>query len=270
MGVPVEEAGALAALVVATPELVLDGLWTHLAVAEGGGAEDREFTARQLRRFEDVRRRLESAGIRAPRHHAANSAAALAWPEARYDLVRVGLALYGELPSPEVAAALAEVAPGEHLAPVLALKARVTAVRQLAAGERPSYGRRRPLPARATVATVPLGYADGVPRRYFEVGGEVLIDGRRRPLAGTVTMDQLLVDCGPESLVGPGDEVVLIGRQGDEEITAGEWAERLGTISYEVLTGIGPRVPRVVRADAGTGAQARGRPREKQRGGERP
>jgi alanine racemase len=104
---------------------------------------------------------------------------------------------------------------------------------------------------RSTVATVPLGYADGVPRRLFEHGAEVLIGGRRCPLAGSVTMDQIVVDCGPDATVAVGDEVVLLGHQGIERVTATEWAERLGTISYEVLCGIGPRVPRVV-------AEARG------------
>jgi alanine racemase len=97
------------------------------------------------------------------------------------------------------------------------------------------------------VATVPIGYADGVPRRYGLAGGQVLIGGRRRPVAGTVTMDQLLVDCGAGSEVAIGDEVVLLGVQGDEAITADAWARRLGTISYEILCGIGPRVPRVER-----------------------
>ena len=99
------------------------------------------------------------------------------------------------------------------------------------------------------MATVPIGYADGVPRRLFDQGGEVLIGGVRRPLAGVVTMDQIVVDCGPADLapVAVGDEVVLIGGQGAEEVTAGEWADLLGTISYEVLCDIGPRVPRLLR-----------------------
>jgi alanine racemase len=130
---------------------------------------------------------------------------------------------------------------------VLSLRAEVSLVRRLDRGERPSYGRRRPLPERSWVATVPIGYADGVSRRLFDTGGEVLIGGVRRPLAGVVTMDQIVVDCGPDDppAVAVGDEVVLIGRQGDDEITATEWADRLGTINYEVVCGIGPRVPRV-------------------------
>jgi alanine racemase len=104
----------------------------------------------------------------------------------------------------------------------------------------------RALPQRSLVATVPIGYADGVRRALFSKGASVLINGRRRPLAGMVTMDQIMIDCEDDSSVKPGDEVVLLGRQGDEEITADEWAELLGTISYEVLCGIGPRVRRVV------------------------
>jgi alanine racemase len=122
----------------------------------------------------------------------------------------------------------------------------VVAVRTLSAGERPSYGRLRPLPTRSLVATVPIGYADGVPRSLFDGGYEVLIGGRRRPLAGAVTMDQLVVDCGDDESVRPGDEVVLLGRQGDEEITADDWAAMAGTISYEVVCGVGPRMPRIV------------------------
>ena len=119
----------------------------------------------------------------------------------------------------------------------------VALVRRLPAGERPSYGRRRQLPVSSLVATVPIGYADGVARRLSSVGGEVLIRGRRYPFAGTVTMDQIVIDVG-EGPVAVGDEVVLIGAQGDEEITADEWAERLDTINYEIVCDFGPRLPR--------------------------
>jgi alanine racemase len=119
-------------------------------------------------------------------------------------------------------------------------------VRRLEATERPSYGRLYELGERSTVATVPIGYADGVPRRYFTAGGTVLVGGRRRPLAGMVTMDQIVVDCGPDRNVAVGDEVILIGQQGAESLTASDWAEVLDTIPHEVFCGIGPRVPRVV------------------------
>jgi alanine racemase len=231
--------------------LTFEGFWTHLAVADGDGAEDREFTELQLSRLDGHLADIEAQGVRPALRHAANSAGAIAYPRARLDLVRTGIALYGELPRPSMAGALASASDDRSLEPVLSLKARVVALRRLDAGERPSYGRARPLPTTSTVATVPIGYADGVTRRLLDSGAEVLIGGRRRPLAGAVTMDQILVDCGPDDDVSLGDEVVLIGRQGGESIDAAEWAQRLGTISYEVLTGIGPRVPRVTRTAGG-------------------
>ena len=175
--------------------------------------------------------------------HAANTAGALWVPAARLDMVRVGLGLYGYLPHAAMAAVLADAGVGP-LRPVLSVKARVSAVRALRAGDRPSYGRRRPLAKDATVATVPVGYADGYPRSMLDGDAEVLVRGRRYRLAGVVTMDQLLVDCGTDP-VEVGDEVVLLGRQGDEEITADEWARVIGTISWEVLCGIKPRIPKL-------------------------
>ncbi len=239
---------ALVGKIAASPSLVLAGLWTHLAVADGPGDEDRAFTAAQLAALAAVRAALPAGGAGLV-VHAANSAAAVAHREARLDLVRCGIALYGELPAPHLAGVLERS--GACLRPVLSLRARVAHVRELDAGSRPSYGRHRALVERSVVATVPLGYADGVPRRLFETGGEVLVRGVRRPLAGMVTMDQVVVDCGPPGPPGGappvavGDEVVFLGTQGTERIGATEWADRLGTISYEVLCAIGPRVPRV-------------------------
>jgi alanine racemase len=228
--------------------LELEGLWTHLAVADGVSEEDIAFTGLQLERFAGVVDALAGVGVHPAVRHAANSAGAIAHPAARLDMVRAGIALYGELPSAELGPVLERESGGRALRPVLSFLSAVSAVRRLEAGERPSYGRRRPLPAGGLVATVPVGYADGVPRRLFDVGGEVLIRGRRRAIAGVVTMDQLMVDCGPNGEVDVGDEVVLIGTQGEERIGADEWARMLGTISYEILTGIGNRVPRVVRS----------------------
>jgi alanine racemase len=237
VGARPDDAASLARLVHDTPALQLAGLWTHLAVAD---EPDHPYTAAQLERFEDVRSRLAAAGVVPSLVHAANSAGAIAHPASRYDLVRCGIALYGQAPS----AALMGQA---DLRPALSLKARVSYVKRVPAGAPISYGLRYTAPTETLIATVPLGYADGLVRRSFDVGCEILVGGRRCPLAGTVTMDQVMVDCGPDARVGAGDEVVVIGRQGDEEITAHEWAERLGTISYEVLCGIGPRVPRVYR-----------------------
>jgi alanine racemase len=228
---------ALARAVQADSLLRLEGLWTHLAVSDE--IED-PYTAEQLARFDDAVTRLDSAGVRPALLHAANSAAAMWHPYSRYDLVRCGIALYGLAP----AADGLERPPVPRLRPALSLKARVSHVQELAAGERLSYGLRYRLERPSVIATVPLGYADGVPRALSAAGGEVLVGGRRRPISGTVTMDQLLVNCGPESDVAVGDEVVLLGRQGMESVTAWEWALRTGTIAYEVVCGVSGRVPR--------------------------
>lgn len=242
VGADIADVEEVCALVDESPLLALDGLWTHLAVADD---PDDPFTDLQLDRFDAVVALVVAGGKQPRLLHAANSAGAIAHPRSRYNLVRCGIASYGYAPSPRVAPLLAAATgPGTSLRPVLSLKARVHLVRQLEAGERPSYGRIFALERDAAVAVVPLGYADGVTRMLSSQGGEVLIGGRRRRIAGTVTMDQIIVECDADD-VRRGDEVVLIGRQGDQEITADEWAERTGTVSYEVLCGIGPRVPRI-------------------------
>jgi alanine racemase len=246
VGAAPEDLVPIAAAVGREPTLELEGVWTHLPVADGEQAADRAYTERQLDLFDRLVADLASAGITAPVLHAANTAAAVAFTRARHDMVRCGIGLYGYLPSPTVRASLAHQSGDDALRPAMALKARVVAVRTLEAGERPSYGRLRPLPSRSVVATVPIGYADGVPRALFGAGYEVLIGGVRRPLAGMVTMDQIVVDCGDDDSVVQGDEVVLLGRQGDEVITADDWAAMLGTISYEVVCGVGPRMPRIL------------------------
>jgi alanine racemase len=250
LGVVPEAVGELVEAALDAPGLGIGGVFTHLAVADGDSPEDREFTDLQLRRFEQALKVVRSQGVEPGLRHAANSAATIAYPSSRYDLVRTGIAIYGEVSSPFVGEALAAATGGRGLEPVLALHSRVVALRRLTAGERPSYGRLRPLSVDSLVATVPIGYADGVPRRFFSAGGEVLIGGRRRPLAGVVTMDQMVVDCGGAGDVEVGDEVVLLGRQGSERITVSEWAGRLGTINHEVLTLIGARVPRVTSREA--------------------
>lgn len=246
VGVDPDDAPELAGLIAAHPRLALGAVWSHLAVADGADPEDRAFSAVQLERFDTVLAGLDRAGHRPPMTHVANSAGAIVFPQARRDMVRCGITVYGVAPTPALADELT-AATGSQLRPVLSLRSRVTFVRDLDEGERPSYGRRRPLSQRSTVATVPIGYADGVPRRLFDQGGQVLLGGIRRPLAGAVTMDQVMVDCGPAggTPVAVGDEVVFLGRQGAEEVTATEWADLLGTINYEVLCDIGARVPRL-------------------------
>jgi alanine racemase len=238
VGTSPEGAVNLSRAIAADPRLTLEGLFTHFAVAD---EPDPSFTREQLARFEAVVEALAAEGIHPPLLHAANSAGALAHPGSRFQMVRPGIAVYGLAP----AAPMASEPNVRALTPALSLRARVSYAKEVAAGESLSYGLRYRLPSASVVATVPLGYADGVPRRLSEVGAEVLLGGRRRPLAGTVTMDQVLVDCGPGADVRAGDEVVFIGRQGDEEITAWDWAGRLGTIAYEVTCGLSPRLPRI-------------------------
>ena len=232
VGASPDEAVALVREVVANPRLGLGGVWTHFAVAE----EDPAFTNLQLDGLAGVIEQLRLSGIEPPLVHAANTPGSLGYPEARFDMIRLGLGCYGLKPDPDPA-------PDVPLTPAMRVVSAVSLVRRLDEGERPSYGRRRPMPAAGRVATVPIGYADGFARRLSGEGGEVLIGGRRRALAGTVTMDQIVVDVGDDDVV-VGDEVVLLGRQGDEEITADEWAARLGTINYEVVCDFGPRLPR--------------------------
>ena len=247
VGAAPDELASIVAAVAAEPSLHLEGVWTHLPVADGDTDEDRAFTEAQLHLFDRLVGALAADGAPvSPLLHAANTAGTLAFPRSRYGMVRCGLGLYGYLPAAALCDAFAVQAGGDELQPAMSLKARVVAVRMLEAGERPSYGRLRPLPARSLVATVPIGYADGVPRALFTNGYAVLIGGRRRPLAGMVTMDQIVVDCGDDQSVQPGAEVVLLGRQGDETVTADDWAALLGTISWEVLCGVGPRMPRVL------------------------
>ena len=235
VGCTPEEAVALAMHVAARDELALAGVCTHLAVADEPG---NPYTTDQLGRFDAVLDALAARALRPPLAHAANSAALLTDPRARYDLVRIGIACYGLPPAP----VLADHA-GVTLQPALSLRARITMVKTLPPGARVSYGLRSEVGPSGRVATVPVGYADGVPRNLGLAGGEVLVRGRRRPIVGVVTMDQLLVDLG-DAPADVDDEVVLIGRQGDDEVTATEWAARLDTISYEIVTGIGARVPR--------------------------
>jgi alanine racemase len=208
------------------PNLNVAALWTHFPVAD----EDPDFTRRQIELFDET-----VDGFDVPITHLANTAGAVLFPPARRSLARVGLGIYGLHPNDETRRLI-------ELRPAMRIVSHVSHVQRLHAGARPSYGRIRPLARDSTVATVPIGYADGYPRRLSQAGS-VLIGGQAFPLAGTVTMDQIVVDVA-DADVGVGDEAVLLGRQDDAEISADDWARALGTISYEVVCGIGPRVPR--------------------------
>jgi len=240
----VDPADALeAAEILCTPHLNLEGLYTHFPVADGESDDDRSFTKGQMAAFRDVVAQLASAGVTPPLVHLANSAGALGHAESTASLVRPGLALYGYTPAGWLRDELA--ARGLHLRPALSLRAHVVASRIVAAGERPSYGRRRRLARDSRIVTVPFGYADGYPRRLFDAGAVVLIGGAPCGLAGSVTMDQLLVDVGDRE-VSVGDDVVLLGSDGVTSVTADDWAAWASTITWEILCGISARVPRVL------------------------
>ncbi|HEX2054025.1 MAG TPA: alanine racemase [Actinomycetota bacterium] len=210
----------------------VEGIWTHFAVAEDVA---NSFTSQQHKLFVELLEALgdKTAGLL---RHMSNSAGSLTFPEAHLDLVRTGIATYGIHPSP----ALAPVLP---LEPAMSLKSRVGLLKRLPAGESISYGQRYTLSREGTVATIPCGYADGL-RRSLTNTGEVLIRGRRYRISGTITMDHFLVDAGDDPIEA-GDEVVILGRQGEDQITAQEMADKLGTIPYEVVCGISARVRRV-------------------------
>jgi len=223
------------------PALRLAGVYSHLAVADD---PTDAFTARQIERFDGALEHVIERVGPVPLIHIANSAGALAHPESRRSMVRVGIAMYGISPGHGVDELCAD------LRPAMQLRSRVSYVKMARAGSRISYGREYKFDRDTTVATLPLGYADGVPRRLSSTGGEVLIGGRRRPIVGRITMDQMMVDCGDDE-VRIGDDVVLIGSQdgpdGVETIRAEDWGDRLDTIGYEIVCGVSARVPRFPR-----------------------
>lgn len=220
-------------------------IWSHFACAD---IPDHPSVAAQLQRFAEADRVAREAGLRPALRHLANSPATLIVPESHYDLVRVGIAAYGIDPSPGLAARV-----GVNLTPVMRLRAQLAQVKQLAPGDGVSYGHTWVAPAPTTVAVVPLGYADGIPRRGANRAA-VGWNGGRAPVRGVVCMDQIVVDLGTAAAAAIGDPVVIFGRSDRGEPTAEQWAEWCDTIGYEIVTRIGSRVRRVfVPADDPTG-----------------
>ena len=233
VGVAPNEVVSLASFISSYESLTIEGVYTHFAVADD---PSHAANAAQLSAFIAVLDGLSSRGINPPLVHAANSAAALANEPSRFTMVRLGIAMYGLRPGPGVA----ELCAG--LIPAMSIKARVSAVRWVEVGEAVSYGLVRPLTKGSLIATVPIGYADGVPRALGRTNIQVLLNGVPRSFAGTITMDQLMIDCESDSSVTVGDEVVLIGKQGEHSVSADDWADALGTIGYEIVCGISPRI----------------------------
>ena len=225
----------LARACVEDPDLVLAGVWTHFATAD---EPDSDFFAEQLGRFTEVAEAVK-ADFPGAIAHAANSAAVFRDGRSHFDMVRCGVAVYGLDPF--------QRDPAEHdLEPALELHSYVADVKRFEAGASAGYGRTWRAPEDTWVGVLPIGYGDGV-RRGLSNNGEVLVGGTRYPLVGTVSMDNVTIDLGPETDVEPGAPAVLIGAQGSDRILAEEVASRLGTINYEVTCGISQRVPREYR-----------------------
>lgn len=241
----IAETDALAAIkkIASLPHIKIKTIATHLPVAD----ENVEYTKEQLARFAAIVRQLRGAGIRVPVIHALNSAGAICFRRHAYNMARVGLALYGSSPFGPFQ---------KHLRPVMTLKTRITLVRKIPAGHGISYGRTFITPRPMRVATLAAGYADGYPRRLSGQGAEVLIGGIRCAVLGRITMDQIMVDVSALPGVEVGDEAVLIGRQGTEEIFAADLARKGGTIAWEIFTGVSSRVERIYLHPAGTPAKA--------------
>lgn len=217
--------------------LRVDGICTHFAESDGGGEGARVFTREQTRRFLEAVRAARARGFRPSLLHTANSGAVLSYPEYAFDLVRPGLLLYGYNPAGRESPL--------PLQPVMRVATRVLVVRDLPAGVGVSYGRTWITPRPSRIATLPVGYADGYPRALSN-RGEVLIHGHRAPVRGRVCMDLTMVDVTDvPAPVDAGDEVVLLGEQGNQKITAWDLAEQADTIPYEILAGLSDRVPRV-------------------------
>jgi len=236
MGAELGDAPGLARSIASAPGVSLGGTWTHLACADD---PDPSVTERQLADFQALLAVLGRDGIDPGIVHAANSAGAIAAPGSRLGLVRCGIAIYGIAPSVAMTAATDAIG----LRPALSLHTTVTAVRRVSAGVGISYGHAAHTERPSTIATVAVGYADGLPRRSGLTGASVLLRGERHPVIGVVTMDQTMVDCGDLD-VEVGEPVVVIGDQGPGQITANELGERLSTIGYEVVCGMSRRLPR--------------------------
>lgn len=233
VGVLAENAPALIKKIASLPNLNIDGIFTHFSKADSTKSD---FTKKQFNKFMSVIKQVEAMGIRIPIKHAANSAATLYFPETQLDMVRIGICMYGLYPAKNIRKNIG-------IEPVLSFKTKVIYVKEVPKGTPISYGATYTTPSKKSIATLPVGYADGLPRGLSNKG-HVLIKGKRFPIIGNVTMDMTLVDTSRDK-IEVGDDVVIIGCQGKQQITSDEIAEQNKTINYEIICGIGKRVPRV-------------------------
>lgn len=236
IGIKPEEALPFLKEVISLPGIQVEGVFTHFALADNPQSS---FTEAQFNGFNKMLDELEKNKIEIPIKHAANSTATVLFPQTHLDMVRIGILLYGLHPSDATRGKI-------DIQPAFVLKARVSSVKNLSEGEGISYGHTYYTLKPTTIATLPLGYGDGY-SRLFSSQSEVLIGGKRKPIVGVICMDQLMVNAGAEAETEVGDEAVLIGKQGEEEITVDELASVLDTINYEIVCMINKRVPRVYR-----------------------
>lgn len=234
LGTPWQETTEFVQLVHRLPQLSIASIYSHLATAE---SLDRTVVNQQHQRFEKAIAEIRQAGITPPRLHLANSAGTLTNPALHYDLVRVGLAMYGLYPAPHLKSVL-------NLKPVLQVKARVTQVKTIQPGTGVSYGHRFVADREMQIAVVAIGYADGIPRNLSNQMS-VLIQGQRVPQIGAITMDQLMLDVSQVRNLQDGDVVTILGQDGEQFISADDWANSLNTISWEILCSFKHRLPRV-------------------------
>jgi alanine racemase len=240
VGCPPEGAAELAALIAAQRGLRLGGAATHLAVSDSLAPEDQRHTKEQLGRFAAAVSAIRAAGIDPGLVHAANTGAVAFHEDAFFDMVRPGILLYGYAP-----AGAEKTLP---VKPVMELASKVVFVKRVRKGDSVSYGRTWVADRDTVIATIPVGYGDGLPRRLSGQGFKVRVNGAWYPLAGRICMDQCMLDLGPDSTVRRWDDVVLFG---GDALSAADIAELLGTISYEITCGINKRAPRVYREGQG-------------------
>ena len=234
VGVPWEEASPFVQQVLQIPEIRIMGVYTHFATSD---EKDKSFANLQLQRFKVALKNIESLGFKIPIKHAANSGAILDMPDAYFDMVRPGIMMYGYYPSFETTESVS-------LRPAMSFLSKVLHVKEVEKGTTVSYGRQYTAPQKTTIATIPVGYADGY-NRLLTNKGDVLINGRKYHIAGRVCMDQILVDVGPGGRVKVGDEVVLFGRTEKGEVPVYDICRKLNTIPYEVTCWVSKRVPRI-------------------------
>ena len=229
------------------PTLKLEALSTHFSSADD---KDTSITTQQIELFQKTLSELQKAGVTIPPlTHLANTSALFRFPESRSKMVRPGLILYGALPSPVLNSVVEKICQKKNLQnfqPVMQWKSKIILLKSVQKGQPLSYSRKYFTPRDSVIATLPIGYADGL-HRNLSNNMEVLIRGKRVPQVGTICMDMILIDVTEVPDVQMGDEVVIFGKQGEEEITVEELAKRSNTIPYEILCNVGKRVPRVYR-----------------------